>query len=117
MQEEQILETTVQEEARKKREEQELQAKEHARKLNADLRRTINNDSALRVFRRIFKATGYENSNLTASPDGEVNQLSAIVLEARRSLWVELRQHIDRDILIQIEYPEPEKEVLQGDKD
>jgi hypothetical protein len=54
---------------------------------------------------------GYDKSSLVVDRNESIEPNGVLHNEFRRSVWVELRQIIDRDKLIEIEYPIDEPET------
>lgn len=56
------------------------------------------------VLKEIIRRCGYDKSSVALQAGNEVNVNLMIYLEARRTLWLELRKFMDKKHLKEIEY-------------
>lgn len=72
--------------------------------LRQDIIKTVDTEHGLTVFRHIMYICGYQSPSVVAnSQTGEINIHSTVYNEARRNLWLTLRQYIPQDRLTLIE--------------
>ncbi len=97
------LKTPKEKEEQERKNQEELEKLIKARKKDFDT--VAATEEGLNVFRFLMDACNYQKYNITIDPQtGEVNRETSLYREARRSVYLDLRQYIPAKFLKKIEY-------------
>ncbi len=88
-----------------KRAEQKDLANQKLKLLKRDLEIAIASPEGLNLMKWIFSLSGYSKTLIVGNPQtGDIHDRGTLYNNARRSIWLEIRQMLPRRILKKIEY-------------
>lgn len=92
-------------EKKKKDEAQQKTLKEKVDRLRKDFDAVAATEEGMNVFNYLLNSLGFHKNTVTMDPQtGEVNKDASVYLEARRSVYVEIRKYISPKYLKKIEF-------------